>query len=73
MVDHDPPLRHGAVLDERARHRGGRRFLLVTDENLGAAKVELSPDDLRDIDGAAARITIHGDRYPAHMQALVGR
>jgi aryl-alcohol dehydrogenase-like predicted oxidoreductase len=43
------------------------------EENLGAAAVELSPDDLRDIDGAAARITIHGDRYPAHWQARVGR
>jgi aryl-alcohol dehydrogenase-like predicted oxidoreductase len=43
------------------------------EENLGAADVELSPDDLRDIDGAAARITIHGDRYPAHLQARVGR
>jgi aryl-alcohol dehydrogenase-like predicted oxidoreductase len=43
------------------------------EENLGAAKVELSPDDLRDIDAAAAGITIHGDRYPAHLQARVGR
>ncbi len=43
------------------------------EENLGAAKVELSPDDLRDIGAAASRITIHGNRYPAHMQARVGR
>ncbi len=43
------------------------------EENLGAANVELSPDDLRDIDAAASRITIHGNRYPAHMQARVGR
>ncbi|WP_242392239.1 aldo/keto reductase [Anaeromyxobacter oryzisoli] len=43
------------------------------EENLCAADVELSPDDLHDIDGAAARITIHGDRYPAHLQARVGR
>ncbi|MFY1825596.1 aldo/keto reductase [Myxococcus fulvus] len=43
------------------------------EENLGAAEVELSPDDLREIDAAAERITIHGDRYPAHLQARVGR
>ncbi|MEK9280151.1 MULTISPECIES: aldo/keto reductase [unclassified Bradyrhizobium] len=34
------------------------------DENIGAAAVELTPDDLRQIEEAAARITIQGDRYP---------
>jgi aryl-alcohol dehydrogenase-like predicted oxidoreductase len=43
------------------------------DENLGAADVELTPDDLRDIDGALSRITVQGDRYPAHLAARVGR
>jgi aryl-alcohol dehydrogenase-like predicted oxidoreductase len=43
------------------------------EENLGAANIELSADDLRAIDSAAARITIRGDRYPAHLQARVGR
>jgi aryl-alcohol dehydrogenase-like predicted oxidoreductase len=34
------------------------------DENIGAAAIELTPDDLRYIDAAAAKITIEGDRYP---------
>lgn len=43
------------------------------DENLGAADVELSADDLRSIDEAAQKNPVHGDRYSAPMQALVGR
>ena len=43
------------------------------DENLGAAALELSAADLREIDGAAAGITVHGARYPEHLQRLVGR
>ena len=43
------------------------------DENVGAAKVELTSADLREIDGAVAKITVQGDRYPAHLQARVGR
>jgi aryl-alcohol dehydrogenase-like predicted oxidoreductase len=43
------------------------------EENLAAANVELSPDDLRDIDGAASRLTVQGVRYPPHMQAMVDR
>ena len=43
------------------------------EENLGAANVELTPDDLREIDEAASKITLHGDRYPAHLQERVGR
>jgi len=42
-------------------------------ENLGAAEVELTRDDLRDIDGALSQLTVQGDRYPAHLQARVGR
>jgi aryl-alcohol dehydrogenase-like predicted oxidoreductase len=34
------------------------------EENIGAAAIELTPDDLRHIDAAAAQITIEGDRYP---------
>jgi aryl-alcohol dehydrogenase-like predicted oxidoreductase len=41
-------------------------------ENLGAAQVHLSADDLRDIDRAASQIEIHGARYPEHLQKLVG-
>ncbi|MFP2910604.1 aldo/keto reductase [Pyxidicoccus sp. 3LFB2] len=43
------------------------------EENIGAAAVKLTPDELRDIDGAVSRITVQGDRYPAHLQARVGR
>lgn len=43
------------------------------EENIGAADVTLTPVDLREIDDAAAKITVQGNRYPAHLQALVGR
>jgi aryl-alcohol dehydrogenase-like predicted oxidoreductase len=43
------------------------------EENIGAASVELSPDDLREIDGALSKLTIQGARYPEHLQQLVGR
>lgn len=43
------------------------------EENIGAVALTLTPDDLREIDAAAAKITVHGNRYPAHLQALVGR
>ena len=43
------------------------------DENVGAAKVELTSADLREIEGAVAKITVQGDRYPPHLQARVGR
>jgi aryl-alcohol dehydrogenase-like predicted oxidoreductase len=42
-------------------------------ENLGAAAVELSADDLRHIESAVSAIQVEGDRYPAHLQARVGR
>ena len=43
------------------------------EENIGAAAVDLTQDDLRHIENAAARITIQGDRYPAEVAALAGR
>jgi aryl-alcohol dehydrogenase-like predicted oxidoreductase len=42
-------------------------------ENLGAAGVELSADDLRAIDEAASQIEVHGERYPEQMMKMVGR
>ena len=42
------------------------------EENLGAAAVELSAGDLRDIDGAAAEITIQGARYPEALEKRTG-
>jgi aryl-alcohol dehydrogenase-like predicted oxidoreductase len=43
------------------------------EENIGAADVELMPGDLSAIESAVSRITVQGDRYPAHLQARVGR
>jgi aryl-alcohol dehydrogenase-like predicted oxidoreductase len=43
------------------------------EENLGAAAVELTPDDLRAIDGALSKVTVQGDRYPPHLAARVDR
>jgi aryl-alcohol dehydrogenase-like predicted oxidoreductase len=43
------------------------------EENLGAAKVELSPEDLRAIESASAQIKLVGARYPEFHQKLVGR
>ncbi|MGD0073095.1 MAG: aldo/keto reductase [Candidatus Binataceae bacterium] len=42
-------------------------------ENLGAVTVELSSDDLGEIESAASRITVQGARYPEHLQRMVGR
>jgi aryl-alcohol dehydrogenase-like predicted oxidoreductase len=43
------------------------------DENIGATKVELTPDDLREIDSAASKITVQGARYPENLEQLTGR
>jgi aryl-alcohol dehydrogenase-like predicted oxidoreductase len=43
------------------------------EENIGANAVELSSDELREIDSAASKITIQGARYPEHLQRMVGR
>jgi aryl-alcohol dehydrogenase-like predicted oxidoreductase len=43
------------------------------EENLGAAAVELTPNDLRKIDAAAANISVQGARYPEKLQKLVDR
>jgi aryl-alcohol dehydrogenase-like predicted oxidoreductase len=43
------------------------------EENIGAVKVELTADDLREIDSALAGITVRGDRYPSHLAARTGR
>ena len=43
------------------------------DENLGATRIQLTPEDLREIDRAASQIAVHGERYPEHLQRLVGR
>lgn len=43
------------------------------EENLGAVNIELSKDDIHEIDSAFAAIPVQGERYPAQMQSLVGK
>jgi aryl-alcohol dehydrogenase-like predicted oxidoreductase len=43
------------------------------DENIGAGEIELTPDDLREIDSAASKITILGARYPEKIEQMTGR
>ena len=43
------------------------------EENIGAAAIALTGDDLRDIEAALAQITVQGARYPEHLQRRVGR
>jgi len=42
-------------------------------ENIGAVSVQLSPEDLRELESAASKIVVQGARYPEHLQKLVGR
>lgn len=43
------------------------------DENIGAVDIQLTPDDLRDIEEAASKISVQGDRYPQALEAMTGR
>ena len=43
------------------------------DENIGAAAIDLTPDDLRDIESAASKITVEGARYPKNLEQMTGR
>ena len=43
------------------------------EENIAAAALELTPDDLRRIEDAASKITVQGDRYPAEVERLARR
>ncbi|MEH2158469.1 aldo/keto reductase [Nostoc sp.] len=43
------------------------------DENIGAVSIELTPDDLRDIDDAASKIAVQGARYPEKLEQMTGR
>lgn len=51
----------------------GTTKLQRLEENIGAASVELIPADLREIETAAARITVQGERYPEKLAQLTGR
>jgi aryl-alcohol dehydrogenase-like predicted oxidoreductase len=43
------------------------------DENIGAVAIELTPDDLREIDTAASKIQVQGARYPEKLEQMTGR
>ena len=43
------------------------------DENIGAASIELTPDDLEEIEIAASKITVQGARYPEKLEKMTGR
>jgi aryl-alcohol dehydrogenase-like predicted oxidoreductase len=43
------------------------------EENIGATAIELPPDELRELENAAAKIAVQGARYPEALQKLVGR
>ena len=51
----------------------GTTKLSRLDENLGSVAIELTADDLREIDTAASQITVEGNRYPEHLEKMTGR
>ena len=51
----------------------GTRRLERLEENIGAADVELTPDDLGEIESAASQITVQGARYPEHLERMTYR
>jgi aryl-alcohol dehydrogenase-like predicted oxidoreductase len=50
----------------------GTRKLERLEENIGAAAVDLTPDDLREIEGSASKINVLGERYPEHLAKMTG-
>ena len=50
----------------------GTTRLSRLDENIGALQIKLTPEDLGEINSAASKITIEGERYPEHLQRMVG-
>jgi aryl-alcohol dehydrogenase-like predicted oxidoreductase len=51
----------------------GTARLQRLDENIGAVDVEITPDDLRELDAATAKIPVYGDRYPAALEQMTNR
>ncbi|HVP90523.1 MAG TPA: aldo/keto reductase [Terriglobales bacterium] len=51
----------------------GTRKLERLDENIGAVAVKLTPDDLREIESTASKITVQGARYPEKLEKMTGR
>jgi aryl-alcohol dehydrogenase-like predicted oxidoreductase len=51
----------------------GTTKLKRLEENIGAVEIELTRDDLREIENAASQIEVQGDRYPEHLEQMTGR
>src|SRR5437867_6924314 len=51
----------------------GTTKLKRLEDNIGAVEIELTPDDLREIEGASSRIKVEGARYPEKLEAMTGR
>ena len=51
----------------------GTTKLARLEENIGAASLELTPQDIRDIDDAASKVAVQGERYPEQLQRMTGR
>src|SRR5882762_5067118 len=51
----------------------GTTKLKRLEENVGAVEIELTPDDLREIESAASQIEVQGARYPEHLEQMTGR
>jgi aryl-alcohol dehydrogenase-like predicted oxidoreductase len=51
----------------------GTTKLKRLEENIGAAAIELTADDLREIESAASKISVQGERYPEQLQRMTGR
>ena len=51
----------------------GTTKLSRLDENNGALAIKFTSDDLREIDSAASKITVQGDRYPERVLRMSGR
>jgi aryl-alcohol dehydrogenase-like predicted oxidoreductase len=51
----------------------GTTKLSRLEENLGAAQIELTPDDVRALEDASSKVKLEGARYPAFHASLVGR
>src|SRR5262249_43375100 len=51
----------------------GTTRLARLEENVGAAEVRLTSDDLREIDASASKLTVRGARYPEEMQRMIDR
>ena len=51
----------------------GTTKLQRLEENIGSVAIELTSNDVRDIESAAAKITVQGARYPKELEQLIGR